>query len=112
MDVLQCNVVEGEPPVLMVAGEIDFTSADELRQVLENTLSADPAAEVDLSGVTFFDAAGIRVVLQVAVARNGHGPLTLVNVPKPVKVTFCPLATLRAMVSSAESTISATWRRL
>jgi anti-anti-sigma regulatory factor len=32
-----------------------------------------------MTGVTFCDAAGLRVVLQAAASLNGAGPLTLLN---------------------------------
>jgi anti-anti-sigma factor len=53
---------------------------------LEKALSADPTVVIDMAGVTFFDAAGVRVLLQVAAARNGAGPLTLLNAPRVKRV--------------------------
>ena len=35
-----------------------------------------------MAGVTFFDATGLRVVLQAAASLNGAGPLTLLNAPR------------------------------
>jgi anti-anti-sigma factor len=71
--------VAGDPPVLQVDGEIDMSTAEELRGALENALSADPTVVVDMTGVTFCDAAGLRVLLQAAASLNGTGPLTLLN---------------------------------
>jgi anti-anti-sigma factor len=79
MEMLNTTALEGEPPVLRVDGEIDLSTAEQLRTALEEALAADPAVVVDMAGVTFVDAAGIRVVLQVAASRNGDGPLTLLN---------------------------------
>ena len=64
-----------------VAGGVDavFATVDVLRTALEEALSTDPTVVVDMAGVTFFDATGLRVVLQAAASRNGAGPLTLVN---------------------------------
>jgi anti-anti-sigma factor len=84
MELLRTKVVDGDPPVLEVDGEIDLASADELRTALEEALASDPSTEVDLSGVSFFDAAGLRILLQVASGRNGHGPLALRNPPRGV----------------------------
>ena len=39
-----------------------------------------------MAGVTFFDAAGLRVVLQVAASRDGAGPLPLLNAPRVARV--------------------------
>jgi anti-anti-sigma regulatory factor len=39
-----------------------------------------------MAGVTFFDAAGLRVVLQEAAGLNGAGPLTLIASSRVVRV--------------------------
>lgn len=82
MELLKTELVPGEPPVLQVAGEIDICSADELRTALDQAVAAHPKVQVDMAGVTFFDAAGLRVILRTAAARNGNGPLILMNAPK------------------------------
>jgi anti-sigma B factor antagonist len=82
MDLLNIEMVEGDPPVLQVRGEIDLLTADQLRTALEEAMATDPRVAVDMGGVTFFDAAGLRVVLQVAATRNGAGPLVLLNAPR------------------------------
>ncbi len=79
MDLLKTEFVHGDPPVLQVDGEVDLSTADELRTALEEALSADPKVVIDMGGVTFLDVAGLRVVLQVAASRDGAGPLTLLN---------------------------------
>jgi anti-anti-sigma factor len=56
-----------------------MSTAEQLRTALENALSDDPTVVVDMTGVTFCDAAGLHVVLQVASSLNGAGPLTLLN---------------------------------
>jgi anti-anti-sigma factor len=84
MELLRICPLGGVPPVLQVEGEIDVSTADELGMALEKVLATDPTVVVDMTGVTFCDAAGIRVVLQVATSRNGAGPLTLLNAA-PVK---------------------------
>jgi anti-sigma B factor antagonist len=84
MEFLRIRAAEGDPPVLQVDGEIDMSTADELRTALEKALAADPTVVVDMAGVTFCDAAGLQVVLQTAASLNGAGPLTLLNAA-PVK---------------------------
>jgi len=69
----------GEPPRLRVEGEIDIATVDQLRGALEQAVSEHPGVVVDMAGVTFIDAVGIRVLLEVAHSRNGAGPLTLVE---------------------------------
>ena len=79
MELLQTEFVHGDPPVLKVAGEIDLATVDALRTALEEAVSTDPTVVVDMAGVTFFDATGLRVILQAAASRNGAGPLTLLQ---------------------------------
>jgi anti-sigma B factor antagonist len=79
MELLKTEFVQGEPPVLRLEGEIDISTADQLRSALKAALSADANVVVDMAGVTFFDASGIRVVLEMAESRDGLGPLTLLN---------------------------------
>ena len=86
MELLKTEFVPGDPPVLQVDGEIDMSTADQLRRALEETLSANPEAVIDMAGVTFFDAAGLRVVLQFAACRNGSGPLRLTNASRVARV--------------------------
>src|SRR5262249_18340976 len=76
---LSIHLAEGSPPVLYVGGELDMTTADELRTALAQALAVDPSVIVDMAGVGFVDAAGLRVILQTASTRNGDGPLVLVN---------------------------------
>ena len=80
MDIFSAHLEEGPPRVLRVSGEIDLATAGEFRAALETMLTGS-AAVVDMGDVTFIDASGLRVILQVAQELNGAGPLTLVNAP-------------------------------
>jgi anti-anti-sigma factor len=82
MDGLSISVTEDSPPVLHVAGELDIATAGQLGAALERAVSADPALVVDLGDVTFVDAAGLHVILQVAQRRNGGPPLVVLNAPR------------------------------
>ncbi len=86
MELLKTEFVEGDPPTLQVDGEIDLSTADQLRTALQKALSTSPKVVIDMAGVTFFDATGLRVVLQLAASRNGAGPLTLVNAHRVARV--------------------------
>ncbi len=72
---LWIDVSDGTPPVLRVRGELDLASADELAAAL----SSDRTMRVDMGGVTFIDASGLRAILQVAESMNGSGPVCLLN---------------------------------
>ena len=82
MELLKTELVQGDPPVLQVAGEIDLATAGALRTALEEAVATDPRVVVDMAGVTFLDVTGLRAVLQVAASRNGAGPLTLLHAPR------------------------------
>jgi len=86
MELLKTEFVQGDPPVLQVDGEIDLSTAGQLRTALEEALTTNPTVVIDMAGVTFFDASGLRVVLQVAASRNGAGPLELMNAPRVARI--------------------------
>jgi anti-anti-sigma factor len=67
--------------VLRLAGELDVATAAQVRNALEEALSHGSSPIVDMAGVEFIDASGLRPILQVAASLNGAGPLTLVNAP-------------------------------
>jgi anti-anti-sigma factor len=79
MEILDIHFEEGSPPVLRVAGELDMATADQLRGALRDALATDFKCVLDMGGVTFVDASGIRVILEAADAMNGRGPLTITN---------------------------------
>lgn len=86
MEILQIELVQGEPSTLKLHGEVDLSTVDRLRAALEEALASDPRLVIDMSGVTFFDATGLRVLLQVAATRNGAGPLPLVGAHKALNL--------------------------
>jgi anti-anti-sigma factor len=50
-----------------VTGEIDFSNAQEVLAGIEATVPSDVArVAVDLSGTTYLDSAGVRLLLQLA----------------------------------------------
>jgi anti-anti-sigma factor len=67
------------PPMLKIDGEIDLATTDELGAALDRALATAPDVVVDLEGVTFIGAAGVRVFITAAAALNGSGPLRFVN---------------------------------
>ena len=73
---LSIAVEPGDPePVLRVAGELDLTSAHRLRRAVTAVLAGQPPAlVVDLSGLTFTDCAGLRVLAEARrrQAASGH----------------------------------------
>ena len=64
--------LDSHPPVIRVAGEIDFAARHEFATSVERFLAAtteDPVV-FDLAGVTFMDSSGLAVLISTANA--GH----------------------------------------
>lgn len=51
------------PTVVTVSGEIDLTNADQLDRCLDDAAEQARDLVVDLSGVTYLDSQGLRVLL-------------------------------------------------
>lgn len=62
------RVVPGGPwPVVLLRGEIDLSNVDALAQVAEQAVSNhDIGLVLDLSGVTYMDSTGLRLVFRLA----------------------------------------------
>lgn len=76
--------VERCPGGIVLTGEIDAHTAARLRGALIPTLDSGDL-RVDLSGVTFIDSSGLRVVLEAHQRFHGDGcRLVLVAPSKPV----------------------------
>jgi anti-sigma B factor antagonist len=76
-------------PVVTVTGEIDIATADEARSYLCGVIDTEPlSAIVDVTGVTFCDAAGLGMFAKVAQhARDAGRPIRLTGVrPSLVKI--------------------------
>lgn len=60
--------------VVLVDGEVDVSNADQLRDVLDERLAADPATVVvDLSKVPYIDSTGIGVLVGAAHRASERG---------------------------------------
>lgn len=82
MELLGIELVDSvSPPVLHVKGEIDIATAGQLEAALGQALARDPTVVVDMTGVLFIDAAGLRVLLEAAETLNGASPLRIRNAP-------------------------------
>lgn len=75
-DIVDLVIIDGRPSV---RGECDFATAELIGRWLA-TFDGDPL-EIDLGDVTFFDAAALRVLLDVR-QRNPH--LCVVNASRAV----------------------------
>ena len=86
MDLLRTEFAKGDPSVLHLEGEIDISTSDQLRAALADALVVDPHVVIDMTGVTFFDASGLRVVLEAAASLDGSSPITLLNARRVARV--------------------------
>lgn len=69
---------EGDASLLVVVGEVDASSADELRGAVVQALTVRPAVIIDLAGVTFMDSSGLSVLTHArSQADERGGALTL-----------------------------------
>jgi anti-sigma B factor antagonist len=73
---------------LEVTGDIDLATAERLAEALEVCLEWDGGVTIDLSGVTFMDSSGLRVIIHASQSLNGDGPLTLRSPRAPVARLF------------------------
>ena len=67
---------DGEPPTLVVTGEVDMATAGDLRTALD-ALSATPSdrdLRLDCAGLDFIDSSGLSVLAETrkALARDGR----------------------------------------
>jgi len=74
---------------LTFAGEIDMATADGARWSLEHAIAENDHVEVDLSGVTFIDSYGLRVLVSIhGVVPAQRGAFDIVAASPQVKRTF------------------------
>lgn len=86
-------VIEAGDGVVAVAGELDAATAGQLAR----RLSAPPAVRViDLSGVTFIDASGLRALVEAA-GCAGADRRRLRSPSRPV-IRLCEITGLTAML--------------
>lgn len=72
-------------PVLVVTGELDMSSEDELLAHARRLLAGGTDVDVDLSGVTFVDSSGLGALVRLHKLVTGAGrELHLSRVPRPV----------------------------
>jgi anti-sigma B factor antagonist len=66
--------------VVRLAGELDISSADELRGLLSDTIRETPVVDIDLSTLTFMDSTALSVLIGAhQEAATAGGSLTVHN---------------------------------
>jgi anti-sigma B factor antagonist len=84
------------PETLALSGDLDFASFDQLSDALDGVPGA---VTLDLSGLTFMDSTGLRLILK----RLREGPVTLVGTSPHIRrmIELCGLAEQSGSSSSA-----------
>jgi anti-sigma B factor antagonist len=54
---------DGDHLTVLVEGELDLSTADQLRRLLDEQLSQNRSVVLDLSGVLFMDSTGLAVII-------------------------------------------------
>jgi anti-anti-sigma factor len=89
LELSQLITPDGQP-VVTIRGEIDIATADEARAYLWNVIDTEPlSAIVDVTDVTFCDAAGLGMLAKVA----AHGRST----GHPIRLTGARPSLVRIM---------------
>ena len=67
--------IRGEIARIVLAGDIDFSTQENLGQAIAQALSIDPAKEirVDMTNVTFIDSSVIRSLLKLQESATAKG---------------------------------------
>jgi anti-anti-sigma factor len=72
------------PYGLRLAGEVDLSNREALRAVIGHLFDHEPAATVDISGLTFADTAAVRILVDAA----AHGPVRIVGCSPSLRKLF------------------------
>lgn len=83
--------ISGEVALIVLSGDFDFSTQEELADAIETALDADGVKEirVDLAGATFIDSSVIRALLrlrQAAISENMS--LTLWHLNEQIEEIF------------------------
>ena len=67
-------VTDRTGPVVEIAlhGELDLATVDEALAAFEQSVDGQPEVVVDLSGLTFMDSTGVRLLLRLHGRQNGR----------------------------------------
>jgi anti-anti-sigma factor len=84
------TVATEHPPGYRLIGELDVSNADSVGDMLEGEILAGRDLSLDLSGLTFMDSSGLKVVYRLARAasRRGGAPVTLRSPARSVQRLF------------------------
>ena len=90
----QMQLVESAPGELQVSGEIDAHSSASFGSALVAAGQDSRAVKVDMSGVTFMDSSGLRVLVEAQQRAEAGGPTVVLRAPSRQIVRLLDLAGL------------------
>jgi anti-sigma B factor antagonist len=112
---IDVSAAEGDVPVVVLRGELDFDEAPTFGRVLEELLAeGEHEVVVDLSDLTFIDSSGISVLVGAArAAAAEQGTLVVAAPRRQVQRVFdiVSLSDLVAVEPSLESALQRVGRR-
>ncbi len=91
-------IEQPEPPQLLLSGEIDIASTDELRAAGARAIeSLGPGARlgIDMSEVTFIDSSGLGALVSIRNAAEAAGRTVWLRINSPAIVRLFELTGLR-----------------
>jgi len=96
---LTVQVVDGNPVMVRVTGEVDLLAAPELARPLRELIvrRKPPAIEVDLAGVPFMDSTGIQVLV------SAHTDARAADIPFRVRDVSSSVRRVLAMTGLLET---------
>lgn len=75
------QLIEVAPGEFQVSGEIDAHSSESFAEALAAAAERSEAATVDMSGVTFMDSSGLRVLVEAQQRAEAGGPSLVLRSP-------------------------------
>jgi anti-sigma B factor antagonist len=88
------QLVEVSPGEFTVSGEVDAHSSEAFATALLAAGEQSAAVKVDLSGVTFMDSSGLRVLVEAQQRAEAGGPTLVLRSPSRQIVRLLDLAGL------------------
>lgn len=86
-----------------VAGEIDASTAPALDEAIRHLPIGKGAVVLDLSGVSFIDSSGLRVLISLAGRANDEGRSVVLRHPSPTVARLLEITGLAEMFGSGTS---------
>lgn len=87
---------------VLVEGELDLATADELRRLLDTELSRRRAVKLDLSGVPFIDSTGLAAILAALRGSEGRGELQIEGELQPQTRRMMELTGVLGLLENGE----------